>query len=99
MVSEYWVPDSHTIAGRLQITNQAAIPRQIRLELIAMLTPGDEGRRIDATKMHGAWVLTGATEGLAPIIFMRDCVEAGNIPYPAVYLAAMLRPGEAHDFV
>ena len=99
MVSEYWVPDSHTIAGKLQITNQATIPRQIRLELVAMLTPGDEGRRMDATKMHGAWVFTGATEGLAPIIFMRGGVEAGNIPYPAVYLAAMLRPGDAHDFV
>ena len=99
VVAEYWVPDSHSIAGRLRISNQGAVARQIRLEWVALLTPGQEGRRMAANKIQGVWVLAGESEGLAPVVFLQGGAEAGNVPYPTLYLDVTIQPGESHDFV
>jgi hypothetical protein len=99
VVAEYWVPDSHSIAGRLRVSNRGTIARPIRLEWVALLTPGQEGRSMAAKKIQGVWALAGESEGLAPVVFIQGGAEAGNIPYPALYLPVTIQPSESHDFI
>src|SRR5512143_2033222 len=40
-VAEYWVPESHILAGRLTLSNRTTFPRHLDLELSAVLTPLD----------------------------------------------------------
>jgi len=44
VISEYWLPDGHTAAGRIWVKNTSDLDRKIRLELIAILNPAAEGR-------------------------------------------------------
>jgi hypothetical protein len=99
VVAEYWVPDSHSIAGKLRVSNRGTVARQIRLEWVALLTPGQEGRRMAANKIKGVWALAGESEGLAPVVFMQGGAEVGNIPYPALYIPVTIQPSESHDFI
>ena len=41
VVAEYWVPDSHTTAGRFTVTNHTAGPLTLLLELCGQLAPLD----------------------------------------------------------
>jgi hypothetical protein len=81
---EYWVPDSHTIAGRFTLQNQSRADIELRLRLQAVLRAhlndaDDAGEAVHrrlatggmrAESISGATVLTGLTDGLAPVVFL-----------------------------
>jgi hypothetical protein len=46
--ADYWVPQSHAVAGRLRITNRSRFIRQIRLDWVTLLTPLEQGQRLAA---------------------------------------------------
>jgi hypothetical protein len=68
-VAEYWVPDSHILAGRLTFVNRTDFPRHLELELCAVLAPLD-GKSLAATRHQLVNVLAGRTSDLQPVIFM-----------------------------
>jgi hypothetical protein len=91
--ADYWVPDSHQVAGSLEISNRGVTARKITLDWIALLAPGVEGHRMIAEQIDGAWVLTGETDGLAPLVFVTGGASPGIGPYPALTLELNLLPG------
>jgi hypothetical protein len=81
--SEYWVPDSHRIAGRISVENRASDPCQISIEWIALLTP-NEGERMSLEEIQAGPVLTGKTGDLQPVVFMTGGPTPGSGPYPSL---------------
>lgn len=83
--AEYWIPESHAIAGRLTIANRAVFVRKINFELCAALMPLD-GQSIAHTQQQMVNVLAGQTGGLAPVLFMTGGPSAGPGPHPSLAL-------------
>jgi hypothetical protein len=67
--TEYWVPQSNAISGRVSVVNKSNATRKIRLELCALLTPLN-GQGMTAVQMSMVNVLTGQTDGLCPVLFL-----------------------------
>ena len=97
VIAEYWIPSSHSSAGRITITNSSILPRLIRLEWVALLSPSPEGQRMSASQMENAPVLLGSSMGLAPLVFLTGGPQAGNAPYPSLSLDCDLPPGNSRQ--
>ncbi len=92
VTTEYWVPESHAIAGRVTLSNKSNAIRQIRLEVCALLAPLD-GQSIIPTQQQSVNILAGQTSGIAPVIFMTGGPKHGPGPYPSLMLDLELGPG------
>ncbi len=92
--AEYWIPESHVIAGRLTISNRTTFARTINLELCGALTPLD-GQSISNTQQQMVNVLAGQTGGLAPVLFMTGGPSAGPGPHPSLALDLQFDPGQS----
>lgn len=95
---EYWVPDSHAVAGRIHITNSRLSTRQIRLEWAALLRPGSDGQRMAAAEINATTILAGRTDGIEPVVFMTGGPESSAGPFPALSLDLDLSPGGTRQF-
>jgi hypothetical protein len=93
---EYWVPDSHQIAGRMKLISQSQELATTRIEWAALLTPSDNGERMTPFEFGAVTVLAGRTENLAPIFFMTGGPEGGSGPYPYLSKDLTLEPGSIH---
>lgn len=82
VVLEYWVPDSQSVAGRVYIQNTSELDRKLQFELAAILTPNEDGRQMIPRKKEATNVLQGATEDLAPVLFITGGAENAASPYP-----------------
>ncbi|HNK64174.1 MAG TPA: hypothetical protein PLE14_08955, partial [Anaerolineales bacterium] len=67
--ADFWVPDSHTVAGRVTFINRSTATRVIHLEVCATLAPLN-GQSIIPTQQQLVNILAGQTSGIAPVIFM-----------------------------
>jgi hypothetical protein len=92
ITAEYWVPESHAVAGRLKITNQGKGNRTIRFEWAAVLNPSADGQRLSPREMGTVQVLAGQTDVLFPVIFLTGGAEPVTSPYPALGLDLDLPP-------
>lgn len=90
--TDFWVPESHAIAGRIVLTNKTNAVRQLKLEVCALLTPLD-GQSIIPTQQQLVNILAGQTSGIAPVIFMTGGPKHGPGPYPSLLLDLELGPG------
>jgi hypothetical protein len=88
---EYWVPQPHAIAGRIELANNGATNRVVQLDLVGQLNP-TEGQRMGPMEMQAATVLTGLTERLYPVVFMTGGPKAGAGAYPSLALKLDLAP-------
>jgi hypothetical protein len=89
---EYWVPESHAIAGRLTIRNQETTTRRLQLELCALLVPLN-GRPITVVQQQMVNILAGQTGNLSPVVFLTGGPKHGAGPYPSLMLDLELDPG------
>ncbi|HLA99407.1 MAG TPA: hypothetical protein VJL34_13220 [Anaerolineales bacterium] len=92
VIAEFWVPASQVLAGRLLITNQTDQKRQLRVDMVALLTP-IEGERMNPVEIQAAPALAGRTSELAPVVFMTGGPKAVGSPYPALSLQLELPAG------
>jgi mannosylglycerate hydrolase MGH1-like protein len=90
--TEYWVPHSNAISGRVTVANKSNATRKIRLELCVMLAPID-GQSMTATQMHMVNILAGQTNGLFPVLFLTGGPAHGSGPHPSLFLDLDLGPG------
>ncbi|HMX18242.1 MAG TPA: hypothetical protein PLI15_14855 [Anaerolineales bacterium] len=90
--TEFWVPESHAVAGRVILTNKSNAVRQIKLEVCAALAPLD-GQSIIPTQQQLVNILAGQTSGIAPVIFMTGGPKHGPGPQPSLLLELELGPG------
>ena len=97
--SEYWVPGSNAVAGRIRITNTSSQNRKIKFEWVALLNPSDDGSRITPQEIEAVPVLVGASGNLAPVVFITGGASTVNSPYPALVHGLDLPPGKSRQFV
>jgi hypothetical protein len=97
VVAEYWVPDSHTSAGRFTVTNSAGKTRSLLLEICGQLAPL-EGQGLATISTHSVNHLAGKTSNLAPVIFLTGGPQPGPGPYPSLAIALDLPAGSSRSF-
>jgi len=85
VITEYWVPESHVISGRVRMMNLSGDTAQIKFEWIAQLTPA-EGQRMAFTEIQSVNVLSGETDSLEPVLFMTGGPKPGAGIYPSLGL-------------
>lgn len=91
---EYWVPDSHTIAGRMTVANTSVLRENLRVEWAALLSPLDRGEAMSVMAATPSPVLAGHTEDLAPVCALAGTsVAPVNSPFPALAVDFDLYPG------
>jgi hypothetical protein len=92
VVTEYWVPHSNAVSGRVTVANRSNATRRIRLEVCTLLAPID-GEGMTASQMQMVNVLVGKTDGLFPLLFMTGGPAHGSAPHPSLFLDLELGPG------
>jgi hypothetical protein len=90
--TEYWVPASNAVGGRISLVNKSTASRKIRLEICALLNPLD-GQSMTAVQMQMINVLAGQTGGLFPVLFLTGGPAPGAGPHPSLFLDLELGPG------
>ncbi len=92
VTAEYWVPDSHTISGRLSFTNCTTDEREIGFELCSVLSPL-RGKILQFEQIQGVNILVGQTENLTPLLFLTGGPAHASAPHPSLNLKLGLGPG------
>jgi hypothetical protein len=92
VTTEYWVPQSNAISGRVTVANKTSATRKIRMEVCSVLTPID-GQGMSPTQMQMVNVLAGQTGGLFPVLFMTGGPASGSGPHPSLFIDLELGPG------
>ncbi len=92
VITEYWVPQSNAISGRVTVANKSNAVRRIRLEVCSLLTPID-GQGMTNNQMQLVNVLAGKTSGLYPVLFLTGGPAHGSGPHPSLFLDLELGPG------
>ena len=92
--AEYWVPDSHTLAGRFTVTNLASGPVGLLLELCGQLVP-IEGQSLAPLSRQSVNVLAGCSSNLWPVIFLTGGSQFGQGTFPSLTLNLELAGGSA----
>ena len=82
--AEYWIPTSQSVVGKLTLINLTASPRKINLELVSILSPGTLGERIKLEEVEAAMLLTGQTDGLAPVVYLVGGSQPAKGPLPSL---------------
>jgi hypothetical protein len=98
VVTEYWLPDGQTAAGRIRIENTSELDRKLRLELTAILNPNAEGRPLTPRIRESTTVLQGITEDLQPVLFVTGGARGEASPHPNLYHQLDLDPGAYRRF-
>jgi hypothetical protein len=94
VMAEYWVPDSHTLAGRLTLSNQSDEPISLLLELCGQLVPLN-GQSLVPLVKQSVNVLVGRCADLAPVVFLTGGPLPSPGPYPSLALNLVLAPGDS----
>ncbi len=92
IATEFWVPESHAVAGRVIFTNKSNAVRQITVEVCATLAHLD-GQSIIPTQQQLVNILAGQTSGIAPVIFMTGGPKHGSGAHASLTLDLELGPG------
>ena len=95
--ADFWVPDSHTLAGQFTFTNHSAAPRLVSLLLSALLKPLANPRVMatDQVDIFGrAGLLEGQTGNLDVLVLLEGPAPARAAPYPTIGRPLYLEPGE-----
>ncbi len=95
VISDYWVPESHVLAGRLQLCNPGQTKREFILEWTAILQPHVDGESMAAWQQVVSPVLRGKAEDLYPVLFLTGGPEEGSGPFASLVLRSPLEPGES----
>ncbi len=97
VTADYWVPDSHTLAGQFTFTNRGPAPRSVTLLLSTLLKPLNHtrGMAIDQVDIFGrAGLLEGQTGNLDLVVLLEGPAEMAPAPYPTLARRLHLEPGE-----
>ena len=90
--TEYWVPQSNAVCGRVTLANKSNKNRKVRLELCAVLNPID-GQSMATAQSQMVNILAGKTGGLFPVLFLTGGPAHGAGPHPSLFLDLELGPG------
>ena len=97
VTADFWVPDSHTLAGQFTFSNNAAAPRRLSLLLSALLKPLAIAKVMatDRADIFGrAGLLEGQTGNLDVLVLLEGPAEGAPAPYPTLGRPLYLEAGE-----
>lgn len=97
--AEYWVYASNLLAGRYSMRSHAIEARELRLQLNAVLHPGENPEVMDESVLQGVTVLSGRTASLAPVVFLSGGAWMEQAPYPSLLVTQSLAPGESKHWI
>ena len=97
--AEFWVPDSHSVAGRYRLTNTSLGFRGVRLVLYSVLDPAADGRPMAAETRGGAAILSGRTAALSPVVFLTGGASPEAGPIPGLALTVDVAPHASRGVV
>ncbi len=97
--SEYWVTDSHSLAGRVTLRTPSAVDMAPRFILHAILRPDEGGATLTPAVVAGVTILTGRTGGLVPVVFLAGGAAIEKSPYPGLAVPCPLAPGSERSLV
>ena len=91
--AEFWVPNSHSLGGRILLVNVGREPQEVRLSLNAILRPGDNSQPLKEQMIGGSSVLVGRTGDLYPAVFLATGAVLPQSPFPTLAVRHLLEPG------
>jgi hypothetical protein len=97
--AEYYVPESHAVAGRYTLQNLSSLPQVITLRLSAFLQPGEQPNPMGLEEFQGIATLSGRTADLYPVVFLSGGARQVRSAYPSLQVAATLAPGGSKTWV
>lgn len=98
-ISEYWVPNSHAISGRIRLTNTGPSNQKFNFQLVTLLQPSENGSRAVPDEIEGVAVISGRTGDLFPVVFITGGSSTVSSPYPALIHELELPPGNSRQFI
>lgn len=99
VAAEYYVPESHAIAGRYTLHNRSPVPQAVYFRLCAFLQPGENPNPMGLTKIQAVSTLSGRTADLHPVVSLSGGAEYVSAAYPSLQVAATLAPGGSKTWV
>lgn len=92
--AEYWVPDSHSTAGRIKFLNLENKPLSFRFEWVGLLKPLESGMNMVATQEGPYTIMRGKTSSLIPVCAISGDSDICNSPYPSLSEKITIPPGK-----
>jgi len=96
---EYWVHDSHSVIGRIEVINRGEAPFVLDVRLHAVLRPGPGGTPFSPVQIDGVHVLTAGLERLAPLIFIEGGAVTPPSAFPSLGVSANLASGRSRSWL
>ncbi|MCL4559362.1 MAG: hypothetical protein M1281_01950 [Chloroflexi bacterium] len=90
--TEYWVPGSQVVCGRVRIGNQGHAQRKLSLEMVALLIPLGDGQAMSAQQIQVSTILAGKTGNITPVLFMTGGPQPGGGSFPSLRVDVELMP-------
>lgn len=91
--SSTWVPDSHSLTGRMLLSNTSVIPLKVTTELAVLLSPLGDGSGMKPVQEAGCLYLQGQTSGLFPVLCLDGNPISGTAAFPSLACEVTLPPG------
>lgn len=91
--SQFWVPTSNVLAGRLLLHNLGEFEEQVFLHLYALLKLGAQGSAMGEWQFKGVVSLSGQAGNITPVLFLTGGARADHSIHPALVLPCTVQPG------
>lgn len=97
VLSEYWVPSSQVLAGRLTFSNPSVLRETLLFEWIGLLNHLGDGEGLAVVEKGIIRILQGRTSELCPVCVMTGGPQAGSGPYAGLAFDLELKPGDSRQ--
>lgn len=94
-ICEFWVPDSHTVAGRITLTNHDDEEHSVQLGVSAVLRPQANGTPMRWGRDGARHYLHGKSGLLFPVVHLEGGRPVETSPWATLGLHVPLNPGES----
>ncbi len=96
---EYWVPESHAVAGRLSFINQGNQPETFQFCWAGMLNPINGDAKLTVKQIGGRHFLCCETNELYVSCTMSGYPQPTSVPFPALGHTVQLPPRSSQQII
>lgn len=97
VLSEFWVPNSQVLAGRITFTNPSVLRETFQFEWIGLLSHLGDGQGMAVTEIGIQQILEGKTGDLYPVCVMTGGPRPGSGPFAGLAYDIDLKPGDSRQ--
>ncbi len=96
---EYWVPQSHAVAGRLSFINKGDQPEKFQVCWAGTINPISGDTKLTVNQIGDRYLLHCETNGLYITCTMSGQPQPSTIPFPALGHVIRLSPGDTQQII